>query len=193
MISPVTRFRRGQSERPTLNEGKTEHESSNQRDTKRRTFVKTKIRPSEKERRTIERQRQRNVVQKSPSAGARSVLSEDYREESKTAPVEGLVEYWGQLFSKTSVEDKRPVSHNSETLYDLEFPITCDEVDFAIRGLRDIAPGHDRLKKHHIEGIKNIRLCVPYVTVAVDRLASISVQNRNGYLYSKYNRSHQTK
>ena len=71
LISPVARFSRGQSERPTLNEGKVEDESSNQQDTKRRTFVKTKIRPSKKERRTIERQRQRNVVQnlfkKSPS------------------------------------------------------------------------------------------------------------------------------
>ena len=63
-------------------------------------------------------------------------------------------------FLKNSVEDKRPVSHNSETLYDLEFPITCDEMDFVIRGLRDTAPVHDRLKIHHIEGIRNIDFAV---------------------------------
>ena len=37
------------------------------------------------------------------------MLSGDYKEESKTAPVEELVEYSGQVFSENSVEDKRPV------------------------------------------------------------------------------------
>ena len=50
----------------------------------------------------IERQRQRNVVknmfERSPAAEACSVLSWDYKKESKSAPVGELVEYWGQVF-----------------------------------------------------------------------------------------------
>ena len=36
----------------------------------------------------------------------------DYEGESKTAPVEELVEYWTQVFSKNLVEDKRPVGRS---------------------------------------------------------------------------------
>ena len=66
----------------------------------------------------------------------------------------------GQVFSKNSVEDKRPVSQNGGILNDLEFPITCDDLIFATRRLRDAAPGHDRQKKHHIQGIKNTDFAV---------------------------------
>ena len=108
MRSNIRVLFRGQSERPIKNEGKIEHKSSNQHDIKCRKFVKTKIRLSKNERRTIERQIQRTFVQnlfkRSPAAEA--LLSGDYKEESKTAPVEELVNYRGKFSQKTQLKIK---------------------------------------------------------------------------------------
>ena len=56
------------------------------------------------------REKVQNNFRKNLSVGAKSVLSEDYKEESKPVSYDVLVDFWSRIFARESIQDGRPVS-----------------------------------------------------------------------------------
>ena len=101
------------------------------------------------------------LFRKNLSSGARSVLTEEYSEESKPIPHAKLLQLLREpVFSQKSMTDGRPVVSVCGLCYDLEAPEGCEEVKYALRGLKDGAPGLDGMKKKHLDGIKPIDYAV---------------------------------
>ena len=65
---------------------------------------------------------------------------------------------------RESVRDDRPVTPIVVPCYDLEAPITCEEVKIALRGLKDAAPGLDGMKRKNLDGMKFID-CAVHMTL----------------------------
>ena len=89
------------------------------------------------------------LFRKNLSSGALSALTE----ESKPITLAKLLQFWEPVFSQKSMSDDRPVVSVCGLCYDLEAPVSCEEVKAALRGLRDGAPGLDGVKKKHLDGI----------------------------------------
>ena len=68
--------------------------------------------------------------------------------------------FGNQYFHKSLLTDGRPVVSVCGLCYDLEAPVSCEEVKAALRGHKDGAPGLDGVKKKHLDGIKPIDYAV---------------------------------
>jgi hypothetical protein len=95
---------------------------------------------------------------KSPSDTVRRILKGEFgsvesedgtRETSPAIGIPGLEEFWGKSFGVESAPDARRVDVQL-VLWDLCLPITLEEVETAIKLMKDNSPGADGIKKADI-------------------------------------------